>query len=43
MEEQRKQIMLKCGQYRIDYVEADISKGFHQVLMAYLIKRGKMF
>ena len=37
-------LMIKniCGQYRIDYVYADITKGFHQVLLQYLIKRQKM-
>jgi len=32
----------KCLQYRIDFVECDIQKGYEQVLHAYLIKRGKM-
>ncbi|HQV01145.1 MAG TPA: DUF58 domain-containing protein, partial [Bacteroidia bacterium] len=36
------ELKLKCAQYRIDFVEADIAKGYHQVLMPYLIKRGKM-
>lgn len=31
-----------CGSYKIDYVEADINKGFNQVLMQYLVKRKKM-
>ena len=31
-----------CGNYKIDYVEADISLGFNQVLMQYLVKRQKM-
>lgn len=39
----RQELLLKCGQYKIDFVEADISKGLHQVLMPYLLKRGKMF
>lgn len=38
----KKQLLLKCGQYGIDFIEADIQKGFNQVLMQYLIKRGKM-
>jgi uncharacterized protein (DUF58 family) len=33
----------KCAMYRIDYVESDINEGFYQVLIAYLIKRGKLF
>ncbi len=36
------QLKLKCLQYRIDFVEADISKGFKQVLQSYLVKRNKM-
>ncbi|HEY0030718.1 MAG TPA: DUF58 domain-containing protein [Bacteroidia bacterium] len=38
----KKELMLKCGQYKIDYVEADINEGFDQVLMPYLVKRTKM-
>lgn len=37
-----KELKLRCAQYRIDLVEADIEKGFYQILHAYLIKRGKM-
>ncbi len=35
-------LKLKCGQYRIDYVPADINGDFSQVLTAYLVKRTKM-
>lgn len=35
-------IKLKCGQYKIDFVEADINKGFDIVLQNYLIKRSSM-
>ncbi|MCW3085485.1 MAG: hypothetical protein JWP12_2851 [Bacteroidetes bacterium] len=38
----KKELMLKCGQYKIDFVEADINLGFDQVLMPYLVKRTKM-
>lgn len=38
----KKELMLKCGQYKIDFVEADINKGFEHVLMPYLLKRTKM-
>ncbi|MFI5164739.1 MAG: DUF58 domain-containing protein, partial [Bacteroidia bacterium] len=38
----KKELMLHCAQYRIDFVEADIKDGFKQVLMPYLIKRSKM-
>lgn len=37
------ELKLRCGQYKIDYVEADINEGFRQVLMPYLLKREKMF
>ena len=36
------QLLLKCGQYKIDFVEADINLGFEQVLMPYLVKRTRM-
>lgn len=32
----------KCLQYRIDFVEADINKGFKPILQQYLVKRSKM-
>lgn len=35
-------IKLKCGQYKIDFVEADINQGFDLVLQTYLVKRGAM-
>jgi uncharacterized protein (DUF58 family) len=36
-------LKMKCLQYRIDYVEADIHKGFKPVLQSYLVKRTKMY
>jgi uncharacterized protein (DUF58 family) len=36
------EMKLKCGQFNIEFVEADISQGFKQILLPYLIKRGKM-
>jgi len=35
-------LKLKCGQYHIDFVEADINKGFDSVLYTYLVKRHSM-
>jgi uncharacterized protein (DUF58 family) len=35
-------LKLKCMQYKIDFVEADIKEGFRPVLQAYLVKRSKM-
>ena len=37
------QLKLKCGQYQIDIVEADINANFNQVLLPYLIKRRKLY
>ncbi len=37
-----KELKMKCGQYRIDLIEADINKGFDQILLPYLVKRQKM-
>lgn len=35
-------LKLKCGQYKIDFVEADINQGFDVVLQTYLVKRSAM-
>ena len=37
------ELKLRCGQYKIEFVEADINKGYRQVLLPFLIKRAKMF
>ncbi|GGW54992.1 uncharacterized protein DUF58 [Winogradskyella epiphytica] len=34
-------LKLRCGQYRIKYVEADISAGFNSILTSYMIERQK--
>ncbi|MBC3845408.1 DUF58 domain-containing protein [Winogradskyella echinorum] len=34
-------LRLKCGQYRIKYVEADINAGFNNILTTYMIERQK--
>jgi uncharacterized protein (DUF58 family) len=36
------ELKLRCGQYRIDFIEADIENGFEQILSAYLVKRDRM-
>jgi uncharacterized protein (DUF58 family) len=36
------ELKIRCAQYRIDFVEADINKGFRQILLPYLHKRQKM-
>ncbi len=38
----KKELMMRCAQYRIDFIEADINKGFDRILMSYLVKRQKM-
>lgn len=35
------QLKLRCGQYKIDLVEANINLGFRQILLPYLTKRVK--
>lgn len=36
------ELRLKCGQYKIDFITADINKSYDQILLPYLIKRSKM-
>ncbi|NTW33025.1 MAG: DUF58 domain-containing protein [Bacteroidetes bacterium] len=43
MSEYKNLIKLKCGQYNVDFVEADINKGFRSVLLPYLLKREKLY
>ena len=38
----KEMLKLKCGNYKIDYIEADINKGFDNILYTYLVKRHKM-
>ncbi len=42
MQERKANLKLKCAQYKIDLVEADINEGFQPVLLSYLVKRSKM-
>lgn len=35
-------LKLACNKFHIDYVHADINKGFNQILINYLIKRDKL-
>lgn len=37
-----KELKNKCLQYQIDYIPVDIHKGYHQILISYLISRKKM-
>jgi uncharacterized protein (DUF58 family) len=41
MQAQQKAIKLKCLQFKIDYVQADINKGFEQILLPFFLKRQK--
>ncbi|EHQ25777.1 DUF58 domain-containing protein [Mucilaginibacter paludis] len=38
----RTELKLKCAQYHIDLIDANIHEGFDQVLRSYLIKRNKI-
>lgn len=40
--EYRNKLKLRCQQFQIEYVEADIQEGFRQVLQPYLVKRSKL-
>jgi uncharacterized protein (DUF58 family) len=36
------QLRMKCLQFKIDFVEADMNKGFNQILQTWMVKRAKM-
>jgi len=38
-----KELKLRCGQYKIDFVPVDCSQGFEPVLLSYLLKRKKLY
>lgn len=42
IEKRYKDIKMKCGQYKIDFIEADVAKSIDQILLPYLIKRKRM-
>jgi hypothetical protein len=42
MNERKANLKLRCAQYKIDFIEADIHQGYHSVLLSYLVKRSKM-
>ncbi len=42
MHKMEKEIKIKCGQNRIELIEADINKGFQQILAPYLLKRSRL-
>jgi uncharacterized protein (DUF58 family) len=39
----RKELEVRCGRYNIDYVLADINKGFEGILLPYLFKRERLY
>ena len=39
----RHELEVRCGRYQIDYIEADINKGFEGILLPYLFKREKLY
>ncbi len=38
----KEQLKIKCLQYQIDFIEADIHQGFKPILQSYLVKRSRM-
>ncbi|MCF6367232.1 MAG: DUF58 domain-containing protein [Bacteroidales bacterium] len=38
----KENLKLKCGQYKIDFVQADVKSDFKEILIPYLIKRNKL-
>ena len=42
MQKRKDTLRLKCLQFGIDFVEADVNQGFNSILQTYLIKRAKM-
>ncbi len=39
----RRELEIRCGRYNIDYVQADINKGFEGILLPYLFKRERLY
>ena len=42
MKAYKEALKVKCLQYKIDFVEADINQGYKKILQSYLVKRTKM-
>lgn len=38
-----KELHLRCAQYHIDFVQADINAGFNEILKSYLVKRERLY
>lgn len=43
MQEYYRELRLKCMQYRIDFVPADLNEGFEKVLTAFLLRRARLY
>ncbi len=39
----KEELYMKCSQYRIDIIEADIHNGFKQILLPFFVKRQKLY
>ena len=39
----RHELEVRCGRYQIDYVQANINKGFEGILLPYLFKRERLY
>ncbi len=39
----KSEIKMRCNQYRIDFVEADVNQGYRQILMPWLLKRQALY
>jgi len=37
------ELKYRCNQYKIDLIEADINKGFEQIILPYLMKRSRLY
>ncbi len=37
------ELKIKCGQYKIDFIEVDIQKGFDPIMSSFLAKRAKLY
>jgi uncharacterized protein (DUF58 family) len=42
LNEHQQQLKLKCAQYKIEFIEANVGNDFSQVLLPFLVKRNKM-
>ena len=43
VENQFKELKKRCVQYKIEYIDADINKGFDQILQSYFLKRSRLY